>query len=75
MITDFTLRVILLVWLINEWDYENIDTEIEFLYALLKKEIYMKTSEEMSEVLEEDYTYTKILTLIKYIYGIVQALH
>ena len=74
MITDFTLRVILLVWLINEWDYENIDTETEFLYALLKKEIYMKTSEGMSEVLEEDYTYTKILTLIKYIYGIVQAL-
>ena len=74
MVTDVKLRVILLVWLINEWDYENIDTETEFLYALLKKEIYMKTSEVMSEVLEEDYTYTKILTLIKYIYGIVQAL-
>ena len=35
----------------------------------------MKISEGVSEVLEEHYTYKYILTIIKSIYGIVQAAH
>ena len=35
----------------------------------------MKISEGVSEVLEENYTYKYILTIIKSIYGIVQAAH
>ena len=33
----------------------------------------MKIPEEMAEVIEEDYTYNEKLTLIKYIYSLVQA--
>ena len=53
MVTDVTLRVILLMWLINKWDYRTIDVETEFLYALLEEEIYMEIPEVMTKVLEE----------------------
>ena len=39
-VTDITLRVILIMWLINKWYSETIDAETEFLYALLEKENY-----------------------------------
>ena len=67
------LHEILLMWLINKRDSETIDVETAFLYALLEEEIYTKIPEGMVEVLEEGYKYEDILTLIKYIYSIVQA--
>ena len=30
VVTEVTPRLILLVWLINKWDYHNIDTEKAF---------------------------------------------
>ena len=45
VVTDVTLRVILIMWLINKWDYKNIDVEIVFLYSVLEEEIYMKIPE------------------------------
>ena len=53
MVTDITLRVILLMWLINNWDSQTIDVKTSFLYAVLEEEIYMKIPEGMSEVLEK----------------------
>ena len=73
MVIDVTLRVILIMWLINKWDYQTIDFKTEFLYAIIEGKIYMKIPEGMAEVLEEYYTYDDLLTLIKYIYVIVQA--
>ena len=42
VVTDVTLRVILLMWLIKKGESENIDIETAFLYAILEEEIYMK---------------------------------
>ena len=53
MVTDITLHVILIIWLINMWDSQTIDVETAFLYAVLEEEIYMKILEGMVEVLEE----------------------
>ena len=61
------------MWLINKWYSETIDIETEFFYALIEEEIHLKIPLGMAEVLEEDYTYEDILTLIKYIYSILQA--
>ena len=73
MVPDVTLRVTILMWLINKWDSSTINVETSFLYALLKVEIYIKIPEGMLEVLEEYSMYEDILTIIKSIYGILQA--
>ena len=52
VVTDITLRVILLLWLINKMDSHTIDVETAFIYAVLEEEIYMKIPEGMAEVLE-----------------------
>ena len=51
VVTDLTLRVILIIWLINRWDSHNIDAETAFLYAVLEEEIYRKIPEGMAEAL------------------------
>ena len=33
--TDITIRVIILMWLINKWDSQTIDWQNSILYALL----------------------------------------
>ena len=63
------------MWVINKWDSQTIDVETEFLYALLEEEIYINIPEVMAEVLEEKYNYNYILTLIKCIFGCIQAEH
>ena len=73
MVPDVTLRVTILMWLINKWDSSTINVETSFLYALLKVEIYIKIPEGMLEVLEEYSMYEDILIIIKSIYGILQA--
>ena len=73
VVTDATLCVILLMWLINKWYSQNIYVETLFLYALLQEEIYTKIPEGMSEVIEEHYIYKYISTLIKCIHGLLQA--
>ena len=35
VVTDVTLRFILLMWLINKWDSQIIDVETVFLYTVL----------------------------------------
>ena len=42
VVTDVTIRVILLMWLINKWYYKTIGVKTEFLYAIPEEEIYMK---------------------------------
>ena len=61
------------MWLINKWEYHNIDVKTLFLYVVLEEEFYTKITEGISEVIEEHYMYRDILKLIKSIYGIVQA--
>ena len=59
----------------QKWDYETIDVETAFLYALLEEQICMNIPEGMAYVIGEEYTYKDILTLIKYILGLTQAIH
>ena len=42
LVTDVTLRVILVMWLINIWYSETLDVETVFVYTLIEEEIYMK---------------------------------
>ena len=65
MVNDVTLRVILLMLLINKWDSPNIDVETVFLKSVIEEKIYMKTPEGMSQLLEEHYTSKYKLMLIK----------
>ena len=37
VVTDVTLHVILILWLIKNWDSDTIHVERAFLYALLEK--------------------------------------
>ena len=73
VVTDVTLHIMLLMWLIKKWDSHTIDVETAFLYAVLEEEIYMKIPEVMAEILEEYYKYKDILTLITSIYGLVKT--
>ena len=52
MVTDTTLRVILLMWLIKKWNPQTIEAETEFLYTVLEEEIYTRIPEVMAEVPE-----------------------
>ena len=63
------------MWLINKWDFQNIDLETLFLYTVLEEEICMKVPEGISELLEGHCTYEDILILTNSIYGLVQAEH
>ena len=49
VVPNVTLRVILLMWLVKNWDSETIDVETASLYTLLEEEIYMKIPEEIEE--------------------------
>ena len=40
------------MWLINGWDFQNIDTKIFILYTVLEEEIYMKIPQGMAEIFE-----------------------
>jgi hypothetical protein len=71
VINDITYRIILLNWLINDWDSEVIDVETAFLYGNLEEEIYMKCPDGLSEVDNTDED--DCLLLNKSIYGLVQA--
>ena len=50
VVTEFTLRVILLMWLVNKSDSQTIGVETAFLYAVLEEEIYMNIPEGMTEL-------------------------
>ena len=69
------MQAILIMWLVNKWDSQNIDSGTEFLCTVLEEEIYTKTTEVMAEVLEEHYMYNDILEFINCIWGLVQAAH
>ena len=73
MVTDVTLHTILLVRLIKNWYSQTIGVKKAFLYVVIEEEIYTKIPKGIEEVLEEYYNYKYILTLMKYIYGIVQS--
>ena len=72
MLTGITLNIILITWLINNWDSQTIDVETAFLYTDIAEEIYMKMTELIAELLEEIYSHDDILALIKFICGLVQ---
>ena len=50
--TYITLFFILLVWLINKWDLQDIYVEMPFLFGVLEEEIYTRIPEVTAEVLE-----------------------
>ena len=52
MFADVTLRVILLMWITNNWYSKTIDVETTFLYTVLEEEIYTKIPGGIVKVLE-----------------------
>ena len=53
VVSEVTLCIILLMWLINKCYYYTIDVKTEFLYAAIEGEIYTNITEVMTEVLGE----------------------
>ena len=67
VINDITLQILLILWILNNWDAEQIDVKTAFLNGELEEEIYMRTPKGMN--LPIGYC----LLLNKSIYGLVQA--
>jgi hypothetical protein len=71
VVNDATLRILLLIYLQQNYYSEVIDVETAFLYGILEEEIYMKCPEGLQYVIKVDEE--MCLKLIKSIYGLVQA--
>jgi hypothetical protein len=71
VVNDATLRILLLIYLQQNYYSEVIDVETAFLYGILEEEIYMKCPEGLQYVIKVDGNLC--LKLIKSIYGLVQA--
>ena len=67
VVSDVTLRILLILKMIFEWDTKIIDVEQAFLYGDLENEIYMEIPEGMKA------PSNSCLQLKKSIYGLVQA--
>jgi len=44
VVNDITLRIVLTLWLIHDWDEDQLDVEVAFLQGILEEDetIYMK---------------------------------
>jgi hypothetical protein len=67
VLTDETLRLLVLYWNIKNFDSEQLDVETAFLYGELEEEIYMACPDGLT--IGDD----ECLLLTKSIYGLVQA--
>ena len=67
VVSDVTLRILLILKMIFEWDTKLIDVEQAFLYGDLENEIYMEIPEGMKA------PSNSCLQLKRSIYGLVQA--
>lgn len=73
VLTDTTFRVLLILWLTNNWDSEIVDVETAFLYGQLDQEIFMKCPEGLGQFIGRKIKEDECLILDKSIYGLVQA--
>ena len=67
VINDATFRMVVVLWLLNDWNEVLIDVETAFLYGNLDEPIYLKCPDGMELPKDE------VLKLEKSIYGLVQA--
>jgi copper chaperone CopZ len=72
VVNDVTLRIIVVMMIVNKWHAEIIDVETAFLYGDLQEEIYMKCPDGLDEY-EEVENSGNCLRLKQTLYGLVQA--
>jgi len=76
VINDITVRVLLVIWLVNGFDARVIDVKTAFLHGNLEEDIFIKLPEGYKEFIRDKYdknTEEKHLKLEKSLYGLVQA--
>ena len=73
--SEVTLRILLNLWLINDYYAEVADVETAFLHGELEEEVFLKIPEGYKEYLSEsgETTEGNYLKLNKTIYGLVQS--
>ena len=74
--TEVTLRILLVLWIINDHFAEVADVKTTFLHGDLDEEIYINLPEGYKEFLEKEFGETtngSYLSLEKALYGLVQA--
>jgi Reverse transcriptase (RNA-dependent DNA polymerase)/gag-polypeptide of LTR copia-type len=71
VINDISVRIILIMYLLNKYDSKIIDVETAFLYGDLDEEIYMKIPDGLQEY--KKISPDKCLKLCRSLYGLVQA--
>jgi hypothetical protein len=70
---DVSIRLVLIICLLNNWTTEQIDVETAFLYGNLDEELYLKRSQGLNEYSDITISNDEVLLLSKAIYGLVQA--
>ena len=75
VVSEVAFRILLIMGLIYDWDFEIVDIETAFLYGELDEEIYMKIPKGLSVYIEDDEKNEDedCVILDKSIYGLVQA--
>ena len=73
VINDVSLRLVILLWLNNDWHAEIVDVDTAFLYGDLDEEVYMKIPSGYQEVVELIDEKNWCLELKMSIYRLVQA--
>ena len=73
--SEITLRILLILWIIEDYYVEVADVQTAFLYGELEEEIYIKIPDGYYEFLKEEKKKLegKFLKLEKSTYGLVQA--
>jgi hypothetical protein len=70
---DITFRILLVIYLLYNYDSKVIDVETAFLYGDLEEEIYMQIPQGYKECIDSTVGTDQVLKLDKAIYGLVQA--
>lgn len=70
---DATIRIFLVLALVNNWEIDQIDVETAFLYGVLDEQIYLKIPSGYNELSGSTGNGDEVLVLEKALYGLVQA--
>ena len=70
---DVTIRLLLVLSLVNNWTVEQLDVETAFLYGELHETVYLKKPEGFNELSGKTMKSGEVLALNKALYGLVQA--
>ena len=73
MVNDTTLRLMLVLKMINGWDTVTIDVECAFLNASLDEDVYVNIPQGYHHCMESNHEQNKVLKLKKALYGLKQA--